>query len=201
MRCEQIAQGFLGGIPETYLTKHAAFLVKNAEKVDGAPTALIFPQSPKLVWLCEAIEEITGAGRSVVVFSRFNVPLLWLHKQYDADSVLLTGATATLERQERIELFQRGGRNIMLCQVKLAEGFNLTKASDVLFLGRDWSPAINAQAEARCHRIGTKGTVNVQIPIVTNTIEKMIDKALAAKDADAEQALRNVTVQQLVEAL
>lgn len=201
MRCEQIAQGFLGGIPETYLSKHAAYLVKHAEKVEGAPGALIFPESPKLVWLCEAIEEITGAGRQVVVFSRFNVPLKWLFKQYEADAVLLTGDVDTLERQEFLDHFQAKGRSIMLCQVKLAEGFNLTSASDVLFLGRDWSPAINAQAEARCHRIGSKGTVNVQIPIVHNTIEKMIDKALSAKDADAQQALRNVTVQQLVEAL
>jgi len=201
MRCEQIAQGFLGGIPETYLSKHAAYLVKHAEKVEGAPGALIFPESPKLVWLCEAIEEITGAGRQVVVFSRFNVPLKWLFKQYEADAVLLTGDVDTLERQEFLDHFQAKGKSIMLCQVKLAEGFNLTSASDVLFLGRDWSPAINAQAEARCHRIGSKGTVNVQIPIVQNTIEKMIDKALSAKDADAQQALRNVTVQQLVEAL
>jgi SNF2 family DNA or RNA helicase len=201
MRCEQIAQGFLGGIPETYLSKHAAYLVKHAEKVDGMPGALVFPASPKLVWLCDAIEEITGADRQVVVFSRFNVPLLWLAKKYEELAVLLVGSVDTFDRQLLLDSFFRKEKRIMLCQVKLAEGFNLTSASDVLFLGRDWSPAINAQAEARCHRIGSKGTVNVQIPIVHNTIEKMIDKALSAKDANAEQALRNVTVQQLVEAL
>jgi SNF2 family DNA or RNA helicase len=104
-------------------------------------------------------------------------------------------------RQEAIAAFRKGTNRIMLVQVKLAEGFNLTNATDVLFLGRDWSPAINAQAEARCHRIGTQGTVNVQIPIVANSVERFIEKKLAAKDADAKQALAKVTLRELLEAL
>jgi SNF2 family DNA or RNA helicase len=71
----------------------------------------------------------------------------------------------------------------------------------VLFYGRDWSPAINAQAEDRCHRIGQKGTVNIQTPIVRGTVEVAIDRKLRAKDADAQQALRSMTVHELMEAL
>jgi len=89
----------------------------------------------------------------------------------------------------------------MFCQVKMAEGFNLHMSQDCIFLGRDWSPAINKQAEGRFHRIGQKGTVNIQIPLVRSTIEVAIHKRLMAKDADAEQALRTVTIAELKEAL
>jgi SNF2 family DNA or RNA helicase len=201
MRCEQIACGFLGGIPDNYLAELAPMLVRHGERIDGVAGAVMFPLAPKIVWLLETIDEVLGADRQLVVFSRFNAPLLWLFHQFSDSAGLLTGDVDTLARQDVLDSFARKESRLLLCQVKLAEGFNLATANDVVFLGRDWSPAINAQAEARCHRIGTKGTVNIQIPLVVNTIERMIDKKLSHKEADAEQALRNVSVQELMEAL
>lgn len=198
MRCEQIAQGFLGALPEEYMEAFAPLMKGIAERVPDYPNSLVFPKSEKLVWLMNAIEEIDG---QVVVFSRFNAPIVWLNQHYGEQSTILYGKVDALERQERISLFREGKKRIMFCQVVIAEGFNLTSAHNVLFLGRDWSPAINAQAEARCHRIGTKGTVNVQIPIVRNTFETYIERKLNAKDADAQQALRNVTIRELMENL
>jgi SWI/SNF-related matrix-associated actin-dependent regulator 1 of chromatin subfamily A len=83
----------------------------------------------------------------------------------------------------------------------MAQGFNLHQSQDCLFLGREWAPATNLQAEDRLHRIGQKGTVNIQIPIVRKTIETMIDAKLASKSADSEQALSTVTIRELMEAL
>jgi SNF2 family DNA or RNA helicase len=71
----------------------------------------------------------------------------------------------------------------------------------VIFYGRDWSPAINAQAADRPHRIGQTGTVNVQVPIVQKTFEAYLHKKLAAKTADAQQALKSMTIGELMEAL
>ena len=65
----------------------------------------------------------------------------------------------------------------------------------------DWSPAINSQAADRLHRIGQKGTVNVQVPIVNGTFEKFLHKKLQAKEADAEMALRHITIEELRTAL
>jgi SNF2 family DNA or RNA helicase len=97
--------------------------------------------------------------------------------------------------------FQDGKLKVLLVQVRMAQGFNLTASHDVIFWGRDWSPFVNRQAEARCHRIGTKGTVQIQIPIVRGTIETMIHRKLMAKEADAEQALRFVSIKELKESL
>lgn len=198
MRCEQIAQGFIGNLPELYMERLAPLIADKAEKVEGYPGALVFPESAKLQWLMETLESLKD--RQVVIVSRFNAPLLWLTKKLEANALLI-GSVSTLDRQKEINAFQRGEKRIMLAQVKLCEGFNLTTASDMIFLGRDWSPAINSQTEARCHRIGSKGTVNIQIPIMENTVERFIEKKLNAKEADSQQALKSVTVRELMEAL
>jgi SNF2 family DNA or RNA helicase len=196
MRCEQLAQGFLTGIPDTYYQRVAPLLANHAEKVEGYPGAFAFPGSAKLQWLQNTLEELTG--KPVVVFSRFNAPLIWLARRY-TESGLLIGATTATQRQDLIESFQAGKINRLFCQVKIAEGFSLTSAKDAVFLGRDWSAAMNSQAEDRLHRIGQTGTVNVQIPLVINSVERLIDKKLKIKANDAERAL--VTLKDLMEEL
>lgn len=203
MRCEQIAQGFIGGIPDPLMQQLADHL-KHAEKIPGRPNELIFPSAPKLAWLLEAIESVLRQGGAPIVFSRFNAPMVWLESRLQADGTrvrFLHGGLNAEEKAGVVATFQQGACDVLLAQVKIAEGWNATRSQDVLFLGRDWSPAINAQAEDRAHRMGQKGTVNVQIPIVRNTIELAIHRRLSVKDADAQQALRNMTLDELMEAL
>lgn len=200
LRLEQIAQGFLGGIPEPYLEKVTPLIAKNAEKIEGRPGQLVFPHSSKLEWICEAIDTVLKQGGQPVIFSRFNTPLFWLVEQWE-DAAMLHGGLTTIQRTEIIDSFQNHGIRVMFCQVKVAEGFNLTASQDVLFYGRDWSPAVNAQATDRCHRIGQAGTVNVQIPIVVGTFEEYLHKKLKSKAEDADVALKDMTIGELREAL
>lgn len=199
LRLEQIAQGFLGGIPEPYLEKVTP-LLKHAEKIDGRPGHLIFPKSIKIQWLSETIDSILLQGGQPVIFSRFNTPLFWLTQQWP-DSAILHGGLKPKQRTELIDRFQDHGLRVLWVQVKIAEGFNLTSSQDCIFYGRDWSPAVNFQAEDRLHRIGQQGTVNVQIPIVRGTFEVYLHKKLAAKARDAEVSLRSVTIGELRKAL
>lgn len=200
IRCEQIAQGFVGGIPEGYREKVLPLLVDHAETIPGRPGELIFPKSTKIRWVMETIESIIIQGGAPVVFSKYNGPLFWMAEQLDGFG-LLHGGVSSEERDRQIQAFHNGELRGMLCQVKISEGFNLTRSHDVIFLGRDWSPAVNAQAEDRCHRIGTTGTVNIQIPVVTGTIEDHITKRLELKADEAERAIRNLTVGELREIL
>ena len=200
LRLEQIAQGFLGGIPEPYLDKISPLVAKSAYKIPGRPGHLIFPNSAKIDWLRETIDTVIGQGGRPVVFSRFNTPLFWLVKQWEG-AEMLHGGLNMEQRDDVIDRFQKNGVPVLFCQVKIAEGFNLTASQDVIFYGRDWSPAINAQAADRCHRIGQTGTVNVQVPIVLETFESYLHKKLQAKEADAEQALKHITIGELRKAL
>lgn len=200
MRCEQIAQGFVGGIPEPLMKKVSAILADHAECVPGRAKELVFPKHPKLVWLEDTINQILANGGRPLVLSKYNAPLFWLHSKWP-DSGLIHGGVSARERQDIVDRFQEGHVPVLFCQVKCAVGWNGTRSQDVLFLSRDESPQRNAQAEDRTHRIGTKGTVNIQVPIVRDTIEVALNKRLLAKEANAESVLKNITVAQLKEML
>lgn len=203
LRCEQIAQGFIGGLPEPLIEKIGPSL-KHAQKIEGRPRELIFPSAPKIKWLLESIETIMKQGGAPLVFSRFNAPMFWLEKHLNEKKVktrFMHGGLTAGEKDDAVVDFREKRIDVLLCQVKIAEGWNAQRSQDVLFLGRDWSPAINFQAEDRAHRLGQKGTVNVQVPIVRGTVEVMHHRKLTSKDADAQQALRNTSIQELLEAL
>lgn len=202
MRCEQVAQGFVGGIPEPLMERLSKVVTARAEKIVGRPGELVFPLAAKVVWLLEAIEAIKAQGGRPVVMSRFNGPMHWLKGKLAHLKVgFLHGGLAPADKDRTIAEFQAGETEVFLCQVRMAEGFNLTASSDLLFFGRDWSPAVNSQAEARLARIGQKGTVNVQVPIVRETVEVYLDKKLNMKQTDAESALATATLGELLNAL
>jgi hypothetical protein len=204
MRCEQIAQGFIGGIPDPVMAKLDVDLLKSAEKIEGRPNELIFPTSPKLAWLLEAVQTVLRQGGAPAVISRFNAPMFWLQRKLQSMGIkagVLHGSLSASEKDDVPRMFQEGRLDVFIAQVKMCEGFNATRCQDALFLGRDWSPQKNEQAEDRFYRMTSRGTVNVQVPIVHRTIEVLIDRRLRAKGADAEQALRTVTVAELMEAL
>ncbi len=201
MRCEQIAQGFAGGVPEPLVEQLAKILSKKAKPIPGRPKEIVFPDSPKMVWMIENIETLLKTDHRPVIFSRFNAPMFWLRDQFPDDAKVLSGAATSKQKGDLIQSFQDGDFPLLFVQVLMAEGFNLHNSQDCIFLGRDWSPAVNHQAEDRLHRIGQKGTVNIQIPIVRGTIEQLIHDRLMAKSANTEQALKHVTVKELMEAL
>jgi SNF2 family DNA or RNA helicase len=201
LRCEQIAQGFVGGVPEPLMNRLSKHLIKYAEKIPGRPKELMFPTHPKVTWLMENVKTLLDTGHSAVIYSRFLGPMFWLNHNPYPLAVMLHGGMSAEAKNNVIKAFRETPGSVMLCQVSIAEGFNLTECQDVIFWGRDWSPSVNHQAEDRCHRIGTKGTVNIQVPIVLGTIEEYVHKKLAAKDANAQQALASVTLQELRDAL
>lgn len=200
LRCEQIAQGFCGGIPEPVMDKMAKHILKNTEQIPGRPREIIFPTAPKLLWLLDTIQGLTSRGYPVFVVSKYNAPLFWLQRQVEK-SVILHGGLTAKGKDDVVAQFQSGEANVIFGQVRMCEGFELTRSTDVLFYGRDWSPAVNFQAEDRCHRIGTKGTVNVQIPIVRGTIEVPINTRLQQKALEAAQAIQPMSIHELKEAL
>jgi SNF2 family DNA or RNA helicase len=204
LRCEQIAMGFVGGVPEPLVERLSKILSKHAEAIPGRPREVIFPGSAKMIWVQENLDTLFKTGKRPVVYSRFNAPLHWLYAHHVGQGKLvgfLHGGISSKDKGQIVADFQDSKFDLLLCQVLIAEGWNAHNSQDCIFLGRDWSPAVNFQAEDRLHRIGQKGTVNIQIPIVRGTIEVAIHKRLMAKDADAQQALRTVTIAQLKEAL
>ena len=203
MRCEQLAQGFLGGIPD-FLIEKIGPLLKHAEKIPGRPRELVFPKSAKMHWLIETIETLLKQGSAPIIGSRFNAPMFWLEPHLLSKGIRCTfmhGGLTDKQKDQATLDFQEKRIDVLICQVKIACGWNATRSQDVIEYGRDWSPALNNQFQDRAHRMGQMGTVNVQTPVVRDSVEVLVDKKLSAKDADAEQSLRNVSLSELLKSL
>ena len=77
----------------------------------------------------------------------------------------------------------------IICSMKAADtGITLTASDKVLFVELPWTATTTDQCEDRCHRIGTKNTVNCYYMLAEGTIDEYIfgiiqDKRLLAKNA------------------
>lgn len=77
----------------------------------------------------------------------------------------------------------------------LGTGYTLTAANTVIFIDEPWSKAIKDQAEDRCHRIGTKGTVNIITLICKDTIDERIHQIIKNKGELSDRIVDGKAVQ------
>lgn len=77
----------------------------------------------------------------------------------------------------------------------LGTGYTLTAANTVIFIDEPWNKAIKDQAEDRCHRIGTKGTVNIITLICKDTIDEKIHQIIKDKGELSDRIVDGVAVQ------
>lgn len=92
--------------------------------------------------------------------------------------VRLDGSTKVEVRQAIVDRFNSDNR--VFCFISSTRsggiGLNLTGADSIVFYDTDWNPAMDKQAQDRCHRIGQTRTVNIYRLITSKTIEENIFK-------------------------
>jgi SNF2 family DNA or RNA helicase len=139
--------------------------------------------SSKLDALTEILQD--NSDEQFVVFSNFKGAITLLDRRLEAAREsygVLTGDTKQADRGRLVEAFQRGDTRIFAGTIAAGGlGISLTAASKVVFLDRNWSPALNLQAEDRPHRIGQKNALQVIDIMARNTIDfgrrqKLIEK-------------------------
>lgn len=143
------------------------------------PTLCELPDrgSGKLQELAELLPQLLEAGHKVLLFSQFVRMLELLEKKMKELGIpyrLLTGQTP--DRMAVVDAFENDPTpSVFLISLKAGgTGLNLTSASHVILYDPWWSPALEAQAIDRSHRIGQKKTV-VAVRLVTKgTIEERI---------------------------
>jgi len=110
----------------------------------------------------------------------------------DYGTVQITGETAPGARLDIVDQFQTDDTtrvfigSIHAC----AEGLTLTRASHVIFVELDWTPAKMSQAEDRAHRIGQKDTVLVQHLLLEDSFDANMAHSLAKKQLVIDQAIQ-----------
>lgn len=202
LRMEQICQSFVGGAPESMVEMlRRERSRQEITTVKGKSDSFVFPKGAKITWLLETIHDLLLKDHRVVVWFKYNTPLLYLQTVLGDKAIPLYGGMSNQAKMSAIEEFQEGYGKVFLAQVKMGTGFDLYSAQHQIFFGRDWSPALNRQAAARLHRIGQTGTVYVLTPIISDGIEAYINERLAAKAETAEDALRDISMGDLRRAM
>lgn len=156
------------------------------EELSRARAALADSRIPAMMERVEAFED---AGEPLVVFSSHRGPIDAL--QGREGWAVIHGDIKASDRAEAVEAFQRGDlKGIALTIRAGGTGLTLTRASNVLFVDRDWNPGANIQAEDRVVRIGqTANSVTIMIMKSSHPLARRIEEIIEQKTAMIEAAI------------
>jgi SWI/SNF-related matrix-associated actin-dependent regulator 1 of chromatin subfamily A len=135
------------------------------------------------------IHDFCTSGEPLVVFAHHREIQRAVLERFPA-ALHILGADTSAARDRSLRVFQRSERaenQLIVCSIEVAgQGLTLTRASNVVFLELDWTPAKHDQAEDRCHRIGQRDAVNASYLLAADTIDETISKLLERKRAVIE---------------
>lgn len=157
-------------------------------------TVLLAEPSSKLDAVMEILDD--NPDKQFVIFSNFKQLIRLLGARLvkaQIPYVELTGDTPQSSRGDLVDRFQRGEARVFTGTVQAGGvGITLTAASTVIFLNRDWSPAINLQAEDRLHRIGQTDSVQVLDVMARKTVDIAKAEMLTMKKRWIETLLGDI---------
>jgi SWI/SNF-related matrix-associated actin-dependent regulator 1 of chromatin subfamily A len=138
------------------------------------------------VFARQLVEELHGGTDKIVVFCAHKAPIEHLRHalgKADFGHVVLDGSTSSTTRTAIVEKFQDDPDcRVFIGNIHAAgTGITLTAASQLVMLESDWSPAVNAQALKRVHRIGQDRNVHVRFIALSKSIDADIAAAVARK--------------------
>lgn len=141
----------------------------------------------------EQLELEIEAGNAVLIYSPFVSALTLLRPQVekltDATFMVVGGLSASSVAAQVAGFQAESGRKALLATVTLGLGWSATAANVALFLGYDWTPAINLQAEDRLHRVGQTNSVRALYFASKGTIDQHILNVLSRKTTWATLSL------------
>jgi SWI/SNF-related matrix-associated actin-dependent regulator 1 of chromatin subfamily A len=139
----------------------------------------------KVPLVVEMVEDILEQDetRKVVIYAVHKIVIEKLVESLKKWGVsTITGEVGQEERQHRVNRFQNHPTpRIMIISSAGGEGIDLFKAGQIIFAEREWTPAAEEQAEARCHRIGQKNAVEAIYLIAQDTVDSDIDYLIQRK--------------------
>jgi superfamily II DNA or RNA helicase len=155
-------------------------------------------KSSKLESLREVLEEVViENGHKVLVFSQYKKMLEILVELFDTmgfSYLRIDGDTPKQLRADYQKQFNESHKlDIMVGTEAMSAGLNFTSADYVINYDDNWAPAIMAQREDRCHRLGQKNAVTVVNFICKDTIEERIRAVLYGKSVVTAETMGDET--------
>ena len=157
--------------------------LQDVESLDAAPPmhmsthrAMIGVEKAPLV--ARAVREILeDSGESILVFALHRDAIRVLaHELSKFDPLVITGDVDKDERFRLAKEFQSSKeKRLMILNIQAGGvGFNLTKATRVVFAEYAWVPGDNDQAADRAHRIGQRDNVYVQYFVFPDSLDAAV---------------------------
>ncbi|CAN6689036.1 unnamed protein product [Malus baccata var. baccata] len=149
----------------------------------------------KLQELAVLLRKLKSEGHRALIFTQMTKMLDTLEafiNLYGYTYMRLDGSTPPEERQTLMQRFNTNPKIFLfiLSTRSGGVGINLVGADTVIFYDSDWNPAMDQQAQDRCHRIGQTREVNIYRLISQSTIEENI-----LKKANQKRALDDLVIQ------
>ena len=145
----------------------------------------------KIPFTVSYIQEMLENTDKLVVFAHHHDVIDGIKAAFPDVSVVLTGQTNQVDRQKAVDIFQNDPAcKLFIGSIQAAGvGITLTASNNVLFAELDWVPGNMSQAEDRCHRIGTVGSVLIQHLVIDGSIDSLMATKLIEKQEIIEKAL------------
>jgi SWI/SNF-related matrix-associated actin-dependent regulator of chromatin subfamily A-like protein 1 len=156
--------------------------VLRAERLAQLTTLQRLAAKGKLHAALAWIHDFLASGEPLVVFAR-HVEVQEAVLERFAGAAHLMGRDAVPAREATVRAFQSGdGPQLLVAATRVAaQGFTLTRASNVAFLELEWTPAMHDQAEDRLHRIGQRDAVTAWYLLAAGTIDEAMAELVARK--------------------
>merc|ERR1711881_613414 len=150
----------------------------------------------KLQALDQLLRQLQTGGHRCLIFTQMTKVLDILEQFLNIHGhryLRLDGATKIEQRQILTDRFNNDKRILafILSSRSGGLGINLTGADTVIFYDLDWNPAMDAQCQDRCHRIGQTRDVHIYRFVSEHTIEANI-----LRKASQKQMLDDVVIQE-----
>lgn len=143
-------------------------------KTNGEP-------STKTDWIAQSIARRISEGRQVLLFSTWTGQLDLIKKDLihrgikDVSIGRIDGSMTRKQKRYAEADFKQGQLRLLEITMKAGgRSLNLPEADDVILSVPWWNPAVMMQAAYRAIRRGQTKTINVDIPIMSNTIEERL---------------------------
>lgn len=146
----------------------------------------------KIPALNALISEYEEAGEPLVVFSCHRAPIDQLGDR--EGWALITGDTAPSQRTEIEDAFQAGKLRGIGATVRAGGvAITLTRAANAIFVDRDWTPALNGQAEDRLCRIGQTRPVNIVRLVAEDSLDQRVEEIITEKTIVIENSVEKAS--------
>ena len=193
---EEVKKGVMDNIDKILLMPNPLVELTRLRQVTSNPDILTSAKTINCKYE-RVLDILDSTEDKLIIYSNWTKVIDPLYELIREKYGVTKVTSETKNPMEQIDKFQNdpGCRVIIGTTPALGTGYTLTQASTVIFIDEPWNRATKEQAEDRCHRIGTKGTVNIITLICKDTIDERIHQIIKDKGELSDRIVDGKAIQ------